>query len=353
MPPHASRAKLLRMHIGKAKRCAATCGLAVALLSGCADLPSKPLPDDMATVEAGYGRAFGKIEIVEDGKNASWGDAPFMDGLMIYVRSASTGEMQHMQIERDGYFRWPLKPDDYAIVGYVMSRPGGSGMVRMTRENIGRLMTTFSVPKAGQAVYIGHLRAFTGRNSGADILDRYDDAQGHVGERLAAGGFRPVKALMHPEPSTGRYARVRGICDNGWGIVCTPELQGVEPISPQVTAGGFPVTDSLLPRLEWRSSSRPDVTYDVVVFESLWVRPAGLDRGRSRMAGPLVAYAEGLREPRFTPAGLLPGKVYVWSVRLRESDTVSTWSSTSYSHFLLVGANWGSGNYFVFATPSK
>jgi hypothetical protein len=334
------------------KRLAMLCGLAAALASGCSDLPSKPMPSDLATVEAGYGRAFGKVEFLENGEKRSWGDDPLRDGLTLYVRSARTGEMWHMQMERDGDFRWPLKPDDYLLLGYHLTQRQERGRLNTwttTLATTGRLMMTFSVPRVGQAVYIGDLRIRVGRNRGASVSDQYEETLKRAESRLAAGGFQPVKALMRQEPETGSYARVIDICDGAWGVRCSQSLQGVEPLSPQGTAEGVPVTGSLTPRLEWQPSTRPGVTYDVVVYESLWITLAGLRS--ARIPGPRVAYAQGLREPGFAPAAeLARGRIYAWSVRLRDGDTVSSWSSTSYSDFAGTSRGWGQS--FHFATPS-
>jgi hypothetical protein len=338
------------MRTGIAEKLSALCGLAAAaLLSACGDTPSRPAPEDLATVQAGYGRAFGTIEYVEDGKKRTWANtAPGWD-LALFVRSARTGEMQLMEIERDGDFLWPLKPDDYEIVAYQKALPANTG----NRQLTGRLMITFSVLQAGTAVYIGKLRIRADRNRYSfGIADEYDEALKRAQERLVAGNFHPAKALMRPESQTGNYNQVIGIC-GGWGIVCSKEFQGVEPLSPEGTAQGFPVAASLTPLLSWKPSSRPEVAYDVAIYESLSIDFTGLNR-TNRLRGPLVAYAEGLREPRFTPTtGLKPDRNYVWSVRLRDGDTVSSWSSTSYSLFLVIAATSGSGQAFGFSTPSK
>jgi len=127
----------------------------------------------------------------------------------------------------------------------------------------------------------------------------------------------------------------------------------VEPLKPAGTAQGFPVTENLTPPLEWKPSSRPGVAYDVAIFESLTFK-YGAAGNVPRMRGALVAYAEGLREPRYSPlAPLQPAKKYEWTVRLRDGDTVSSWSATSYFVFAIVAAASGSGQGFGFATPGR
>jgi hypothetical protein len=108
-----------------------------------------------------------------------------------------------------------------------------------------------------------------------------------------------------------------------------------------------------MPVLEWKPSTKPGVTYDVVIFESLSFM-YGVARSVDRMYGARVAYAEALHEPRFRPqAPLEPGKKYQWTVRMRDGETVSSWSATSRSIFLVVAGSRGSGRAFGFETPSK
>jgi hypothetical protein len=73
--------------------------------------------------------------------------------------------------------------------------------------------------------------------------------------------------------------------------------------------------------------------------------------------GPVLAYAEGLQKPRYTPPALQRGQRYEWSVRLRDGDTVSTWSTTSqtaiapvlFPGMVFVGGGSSFGQYFGFA----
>lgn len=324
--------------------------LAVALLAACAEIPSGPMPLDLATVQAGYGRAFGSVEYVEDGR--SWDNtAPGSGQLTLFVRAARSGEMHQMDIERDGHFVWGLKPDDYAILGFRAARATSPG----TQTSTGRIMATFAIAEAGQAVYVGQLRIRMARGRyDFGVEDRYDAGDlSRFEAQLDAGRFRAVRGLMGLEPRVGSYTRVTGICAGGWGITCTKELQGVEPLSPPGAANGFPVGPILTPLLEWKRSSRSDVTYDVVVYESHSLFPLpGPSAHSHRMRGALVAYKEGLAEPRFAPtSGLQRGRTYEWSVRVRDGEAVSSWSTTSYSVEILIAGSRGSGHYFGFATP--
>jgi len=329
---------------------AAAIMMIAALIAGCGNMPSRPADEQEATAQAGYGRAFGRIVFLEDGKEKEWGTsilAPEM--LTLFVRALPGGEMQYMQIDGKGDFSWPLKPGGYVIVAYQVTHR----MVTNQRYTA-RLWTAFSVPAAGQAVYIGDLRIEA--NKGAyrfGVIDQYAEALSAQGASFKQAKFEPVKGLMRPEAPFGTFNRVIGICNEAWRIKCDKQLQGVEPVLPDGTAQGFPVTENLAPVLEWKPSTRPGATYDVVIFESLSFA-FGAVGSVSRMRGAQVAYGERLQEPRFTPAAPLePGKKYEWTVRIRDGDTVSTWSSTSYFVFALVAAASGSGQGFGFTTPAK
>lgn len=310
-------------------------------LLGCAQQPVEETP---ASAEAGYGRAFGRIEYLEDGKETAWNASEFFgDSLVLYVRSVRGGELKPMVMEGDGTFYWLLPAGEYVIVGYRMTRRGwGSNPVRSAR-----LMTTFSVPQAGQAFYIGDLRIETVKSRfRMDVVDRYDAALKRADPRVAGPRFGAVKALMRFEQSPGRFTRVTGICSPSWGLQCDSSYQGVRPTEPWGTASTFAGTQSLAPRLAWQPSSRRDVTYDVAIYEFVPIGNRGL-------RGTLVAYAEGLREPTYTPAPLGHWQKYEWTVRLRDGDAVSSWSTTSYNFFAVVAWGTGSGQYFGFETPKK
>lgn len=337
-----------------AERSVASCGVAViaAFMAACGDMPLRPPPEGEATVQAGYGRAFGRINFVEDGKEVQWGQTFTTNStLTLYLRANSTGEMHYLEVENTGHFFWPLRPGGYTILGLRMQRPASPGM----RTSTMRLMAGFSIPEAGQATYLGELRiqSFRGR-LGLRVMDKYEeDGLSHHAARIDAGRFRPAKSLMALESPPGKHRQVSSVCAGTWGIECTKEFQGVEPSSPQGTAQGFPVVASLTPLLEWKPSSRPAVTYDVAIYESHSVSPMPtLSAQSSMLRGALVDYAEGLTQPRYVPtAPLKPGTSYQWSVRLREVEVVSSWSTTSHLTFVIIAASRGSGNYFGFATP--
>lgn len=319
--------------------CAAA--VVIGVLASCEAIPTRPVTEKVGTTAAGYGRAFGRIIVVQDGKEKTWSTGLFAtEVLNLYVRSTATGLMQQMQIESDGRFIWPLQTGEYVIVAFTVASQGA-----------GRLWTTFSIPQAGQAVYIGDLRIVETKGSryGFAIENQYEEALKKVEAQLVEGKFEPVLALMKSEQEVGTYSRVRGVCAKDWGVKCDKQVLGVEPVLPVGTLTGYPAVPDLTPLLEWKPSIRQDITYDVAIYESLLIAAPSAPRVR----GALITYTQDLKEPRFKVIEpLKEGKQYEWSVRLRAGDTVSTWSVSNYFVFFVIGSVSSSGRWFGLSTPS-
>jgi hypothetical protein len=321
--------------------------LLAVLLSACA---APTIDEKTATAEAGYGRVFGRIEFVEDGKEAVWDGSLVAGELALFVRAVGAAKIEHFEMTGDGSFYWPLRAGEYELVGLQLRRK-----FRTPGPGINaRLMLRFSLRQPGQAVYIGHLRV-EWESSGYRfaVHDRESSALDQVRDRLASAKLQPSKELMRAE-DPGRFKQVTAICSASWGTHCDLTHQGVRPLQPDGTAWTFSEVRTLTPLLEWEPSSRSGVAYDIAIYESLSFA-YGL-KSVTGLRGTRVAYVEGLREPRYT-ARLQPGRKYEWSVRLREGDTVSDWSTTSYAFVvptpMLIGAGWGWGRYFGIATPNK
>jgi len=317
-----------------------TISVLAVVVAACGEMPVKPAAEEGATVEAGYGRAFGRVVYVEDGKPREW---KWGEELAIFIRLQPAGPLQRMAIKGDGHFFWPLLAGDYVIAGYSVVGPPRSG----------RLWLSFSVPRPGQGVYIGDLRIEIQRGRYRfSVEDQYAQALAKVESRLSAARQAPVKSPMTPEVLQETVRGVWPICAERSGVTCDKNLQGVEPVQPPGTGTSFVTVASLTPLLEWKPSGKEGFTYDVAMYESLSI--AGNVPGALRIRGTRVAYAEGLREPRYqlsTP--LAPNTRYEWSVRLRDGENVSTWTTTSYFAFFVVGWAAGSGQWFGLDTPAQ
>lgn len=286
-------------------------------------MPASPVNEEVATTAGGYGRAFGRIQYVEDGNQTLWSTTLLRsDSLTLFVRSVQTQEMQYLQVEEDGTFYWPHRAGEYEMVGYQVARVRGSA----TTRNSSRLMTKYSIPEAGRAVYIGDLRIESSKSrSGFQVMDRFVEAEKRVESRLASAKLEAVKGLMRFEQQPGIYKTVTRICDSSWGLNCDSTYQGVQPLEPQGTADGFPLTQKLAPLLQWTPSNKAGVSYDVAIYESMMLTYGTGRQGNARLRGTLVDYAEGLSQPMYSPVqALQPGKQYEWTVRLRNGDTVSS-----------------------------
>jgi hypothetical protein len=311
--------------------------LAAVGAAGCATTEA-PRPEEM-------GAAFGRVEYLEEGKAVTFGETFFTrSGLRLFVRPAAGGKVQWFDVEAEGSFYLPLPAGEHVLVGYARSAKTGPRVYRKTAS----LMAAFVVAK-GEAIYIGDLRVETrGPAVRTTIVDQEETTRERVAAGLAAAKLSPGKRLMRPEQQPGRFTAVTAICGKSWGIECDGNHHGVRPLQPNAFAWTYPTVESLTPLLEWTPSSRSDVTYDVAVYESVL-----------GMRASLLAYAEGLRQPRYTPPSLPSGERYQWTVRLRSADTVSSWSTTSqiaYFPVLLPGAFFmgggsSSGQYFGFETP--
>lgn len=323
------------------------------LASACTNVAQPPPSEEVATAAGNYGRAFGRVILIEDGKEVDWSglDSKLrFQSLTFFVRSIASGEIQYMAIESPGGFFWPLTVGDYVIIGYQVTRSGPP-----SEYHSARLWTTFTVSRPGEAVYIGDVRIERrGQRIRVSTIDQYSEAVKREEGRIAAANLQVSKGLMRGEAETASYKWIVDVCNSFyWELKCDDNFRGVEPLEPLGAAGQYPVTQDLMPVLQWKPTSRQGVTYDIEIYESLTLR-RGLGGGSSSLRGARIVHVEGLREPRYKLATPLPpGRQFQWTVRLRNGDTVSTWSTTSHFVFLLVAASRGAGQYFGFNTPDK
>ncbi|HKU46177.1 MAG TPA: hypothetical protein VJQ58_04795 [Burkholderiales bacterium] len=312
-----------------------------------------PIDEATATAEAGYGRVFGRIELIE--QEAWRANVSAWQKLTLFARSTGSPDMHFFTVQDDGSFYWPLKAGEYELLGLQMDRAANAGRPRPVR-----LATAFSVAR-GEAVYIGDVQVVVERKRDHfRIIDRSVDARRRVEDKVAESKLGTGIALMRLESRTARYREVTEICVAPWGLECSDTHQGVIPVEPADTAWTYPEVKSLSPLLEWKPSSRSGITYDVAVYESLSFMHTATTSVRD-LPGALVAYAEGLREPRWSPPSLQPGRLYQWTVRLRDGDTVSSWSTTEqhaaeaflftpFVELLMSGAPRRDPKYFGFQT---
>lgn len=299
----------------------------------------RPAGDAAAVAEADLGRVFGRVLVVEGGKErpvSAWTEV-----LRLRIRSLATGQTQVPRIEGDDGFVWPLKPGEYVVQSVLF------------RQSIFRLWAEFTVPEPGRAAYIGDLRAILdGQRVRIAFADTYEATLKGFEARLAEAKAEPLKARMRPERDPGSYARVTWICGVEWQLKCDRNTQGVQAVQPEGAYEGFPRQATRMPLFEWKPSPAEGVAYDLAIYEA-FLPESFLDGWRHERAG-LAYYAEGLQEPRLKlDAPLAPGRKYMWSVRLRKGDVVSNWTTTSFFTFFLIGSASGSGQWYGFETPEQ
>lgn len=329
--------------------------LMVAGLWGCESMPETRTTSPAAEVakpaapsaQAGTeGWAVGRIAVIDKkGKEVEFKDSIWtMSQLSVWVLSQQTGAMQKHRVLGDGSFVWQLEPGKYVLAGF-------SGTLADSGARLGRIWAEFEVKPAPHAAYVGTVVVnFVDGYYRVGLRDDHARLSESVRERMASAGREAEKALFDFAPRLGNYESMSGICAEEWGIDCGVKFAGVEPLSPESSSGtGFPEAGSVLPVFEWKPVGQPGLTYDFALYETVAMPGAAMG---GRIRGELVAYAEGLREPRFQLATPLEhGRKYEWSVRLRQGSKVSTWSTTGYFAFFVVGFASGHGYWFQFSTP--
>lgn len=259
---------------------------------------------------------------------------------MLVVRGENDAEATQYAIRDPGYFFWNLPPGRYMVVGYVNVNQRGS--VRME----------FVVPPGAKALYVGDLTiSMRGNYYGVDYKDDFAVGAEAFRKKFPDSRIAPERANAGLEKQPGTYSRVTSICGPDWGLECKAGAAGVIPIYPEQRGGAV---DSLAPTLKWTPSPRPDVTYDVLVYEEQNFPRNLAGVVMDSLPGRQIYYAQGVRDPmvKLDPP-LRPGGSYLWSVRLRRGEAVSTWSTFGYFDFFLVGWQSGRGRWFSFSTPAK
>ena len=155
----------------------------------------------------------------------------------------------------------------------------------------------------------------------------------------------------------GNYTHIAGQCSERWGVDCGENFKGVTPLSPEVSTQTlipgkqpFPEIDSLTPRFSWKPAGKQGVSYDLIIYEAATYSYTGTDDGI--MQGRMVLYEEGIKSPSFQLKMPLKEKTkYYWSVRLREGNVISPWSTYSHFGFYVFYMTSGYGQWFTFSTP--
>lgn len=311
------------------------------LIWGCA---APPTMTDVKEVTADTSIVFGSIEVYEDSELKEWGARFFgYDHLYLTILPAESNEAITYKLDKHGSFFWSLPAGEYTLLGYIWDSDTG--------QRSGRIGADFNVQDSAADAYLGTI-VFRGN---AIFLipsfeDKFEEIVAYYDTKFPSRRGSAIKRLLEQPKAIGHFSAYRGSCDEAWNVDCGKRFKGVTPISPEVSQSGFPMANSLKPEFRWKGCPRTDVTYDLILYEAAAYGVGGA-MVPSYMKGRAVSYVENLAQPRWQPdTSLKPDTRYFWSVRFRDGDTVSAWSTQSHSTFLLVYMSWGHGQWFQFKT---
>jgi hypothetical protein len=294
--------------------------------------------ENVHSASAGQTLVIGSIHYAKKGKPADCGG--LLAKCELFILPPTGRKPITYSFSQSGEFAWSLPPGDYTML--ALSRADDMQGVRLA----------FSVRADASAVYIGDLvfMIFSGMLVTGSV-DAFEKVQAEFASKFA--GVEPplVKSLAGGDDSLGTSSKIIDICDAEWGLECKPRRRGLAPILPNKGKGvpRFLVAD-LRPQFSWAPSTQEGVTYDLAIYES--ARFGGLFKRHIR--GRLVQYVENLTEPQWKPEeDFEPGHQYYWSIRLRKGETVSSWSTYSYSFMAGLGMATVYRAWLRFNTPAE
>lgn len=298
---------------------------------------------------------FGKLELVKDGKVQPWSSSSFWKGITegrLIILPPDGNKAIVYKIDKDGYFYWGLAPGEYLILGFDIS----SGY----ETTGGDLRIGFTVNSEIQNNYIGNLIVEMGNHMyKPGIYDDFTKAVEIFNSKFP-NAPQPVKNLAQLPEDLGTCEKTIFACNDVWGVDCSNSaygvgfrrFEGITPIYPEVSLGQWLLINTLQPSFEWQPSSRNDVSYDLVIYEAASYSTLGIDT--HYVPGRLLIFQENLKEPRYSlDHPLQPKSKYYWSVRLRQSNNVSTWSKYTYFQTILLVTKGAGSQWFRFETPEK
>lgn len=275
---------------------------------------------------------FGKVNASVDGKHIKMTTSGFKSYLTIEFRQKGSSTITEYKIDETGYFYWALAPGEYEVLG-VYGFSADVGPFEMMVPLAQPIWIPFTVHPKVESLYLGNLSLELSKNRHIvqKLDDKYSKSIKEFHKKYPGAHTDPLNKVTRLEPlNPGTYAKVTYICTGGWGIYCSSNHIGVTPTSPDRLQNV--VVSSTTPTLRWAPSSIPDIKYDVAIYEaydSAW-RKINLDlltKKERWRRGRLLEYVQGLTTAKLKPdVSLQPDTTYLWSVRLRRGDTVSTWS---------------------------
>ena len=315
--------------------------LFISAITGC---ETAPTVKDVEQPVVGQSIVFGHVDIVIDGETQKLGGWTGVVSCCLTILPPESDQAITYKIDKDGIFYWSLAPGEYQLLGFRFQEGSSS------REGV--VGGSFTVPEDTDAMYIGNItiNMVKGRyvtvvedKSGelvASYKSKFPDHPGHI-----------TTALLQLPDKLGSFTGIMSECSEKWGVDCTGKYQGITPLTPSMATNQFIQTDSLTPVFNWEAAKNKDVSYDLVIYDVARYSPPGAVKVM-KMKGRMIHYEENISEPGFklkTP--LKENTKYYWSVRLRDGDVVSRWSTYSHFGFYVFFATSGYGQWFGFSTP--
>ena len=303
---------------------------------------------------------FGKVNATVDGRHIKMSTSGFKSYLTIEFRQAGSPTIMEYKVDETGYFFWALAPGEYEVLGtYGFADVGWFEMKVPLAQPV---WIPFTVQPEVESLYLGDLTLAVSKNRPIvqKLNDNYSESIKEFHKRYPGAHTDPLNKATKLEPlNPGTYSKVTNICTGNWGINCSSNI-GITSISPDRLQDV--IVASTAPTLRWVPSFIP-VKYDVAIYEaydSTW-RKINFDllTGNERWRrGRLLIYAQGLTTPTFKPdVSLQPDTTYLWSVRLRRGNIVSTWSQVKKTRihptaaWYIMVEQWET--WLNFTTPSK
>jgi len=316
--------------------------VAAVLATGC---ESGPVIEDVEQPAAGQSIVFGHVDVVIDGKVQEWGYGwTGVTSCCLMILPPESSQAITYKLDEDGIFYWNLGPGDYQLLGFRYQKG--------TASQVGVVGGSFTVPDASEAVYIGNIRINMMKGRYVTIVEDKADELIAAYKAEFPGRKGDVRvALLELPDKIGNFSGIVHECSDIWGVDCSGNFRGITPLTPVVEANQFVETDSLVPVFSWKAAGARGISYDLIVYEvATYSIPGGI--GNQKIKGRMIIYEEDIVETTYkleTP--LKEDTKYYWSVRLRDGDVVSRWSTYSHFGFYVFYMTSGYGQWFGFSTP--
>lgn len=136
--------------------------------------------------------------------------------------------------------------------------------------------------------------------------------------------------------------------------------RGISPINPAMGysyENRYQTIDTLNPELKWKDLKKTNETYEVCIWETPYKSSADVKRKESQVntswGTPIYSATNIVENFHQVTSPLKPATYYNWSVRIRNGEKVSAWSSFSQERSVFNVIMTYDNNPFCFKTPAQ